>query len=64
MTYGDCIRQMDDDQLASLLFIVQRDGFNLGFYEVDSEFDCTSISDWFLLIQSDRPDAPPKYGVM
>ena len=64
MTYGDYIRQMDDDQLTSLLFAVQRDGFNLGFHELDSDFGCVSISDWHQLIQSERPDGLPEYGVM
>lgn len=64
MTYGDYIRQMNDDQLTCLLFMVQKDGADLEYYAADSSFECESVYDWNTLVKSERPDAPPKYGIM
>lgn len=64
MTYGDYIRQMNDDQLAVLLDTVLSDGFSFGAYYHEPDIWCKNVSDWLQLIQSERPSAPGKYGIM
>ncbi len=72
-TYGDYVRQMNDAQLASLLDMVQTDGFSFASrfceqHEAESvsAFGCYSAGDWYQLMVTERPpeNEPPKYGIM
>lgn len=66
MTYGDKIRRMDDDQLATLLFIVQYDGYEIleGITIGRTFYPCDTLSQWLELIQREVPDLEPRYGIM
>lgn len=66
MTYGDKIRQMDDEQLAILLFIVQYDGYEIleGITIGRTFYPCDTLSQWLELIQREVPDGGLRYGVM
>lgn len=66
MTYGDKIRQMDDDQLATLLFIVQYEGQEIceGITIYRTFYPCETYEGWLQLIQREIPDGAPRFGVM
>ena len=66
MTYGDKIRQMNDEQLAVLLSLIKDDGCNgccSGSASLDF-FRCDTVLDWIQLIKSDIRDGVTKYGIM